>query len=430
MNDVIGVRLNPAFLVGSYLAVNAIPRASIFVDGPGCLFSKAERITGMHDLFSTLLDCRAEHRVHFTGIHIHQVAAKYEDEIRRTLEWTASRPGCDAVFMSALPFTFLVGTDYARLGREIQQKTGKPIFAVYGSALTGGWLAGYAAILEALAAGLDLSVAAPRPDAVAVVGYLMDRTEGEHRANIAELRRMLRALSLDPVSIWLSNEPFQNLREARHASTIISLPHGRKAAATLAQRLNARLIETEIPFGIDGAKRWVERLGRELGKQGEAETFVRAELAAVVPRLEWVVPRAFLDRRIVFIGDPHYACPLAAFFGELGAVVPHMFLTGEASRLPAGELAALQGVSAARFEPTQPALRKAWAEVEAAGGVDLLISNTEALELLRPKVPWLEWGYPSHYTHCLSDEAFIGFRGALAFASRVSNEITKSFLRA
>ena len=51
---------------------------------------------------------------------------------------------------------------------------------------------------------------------------------------------------------------------------------------------------------------------------------------------------------------------------------------------------------------------------------DLLVGSTMTVEFIRPEIPWLEFGYPSDYTHFLKDEPFLGFRGALGFLSRLA----------
>ncbi|MEK7384438.1 MAG: nitrogenase component 1, partial [Elusimicrobiota bacterium] len=319
MSESIGVRLSPPYLQGAYLALNAISDAYFLGDGPNCLFAKAEHIHGRHDLFSTLLSCRSEHRIHHTGVNVFNIAGNFEAEIAAALRRIASWPGCGAIFMGSMPMCSIAGTDYERIMREALSAGGKPAYLIpQRLGLSGDWLDGYAAVLEVMASGMDLEGAAPRPENVAIVGYLMDRNEGEHRGNILELERMLRALGLNPVSIWLSGKPYEGLRDVRQAGTILSLPHGRKAAAVLAGRLGARLIEAELPFGLEASRRFVEQLGREFGREGAAADFIAKELDAAVPRLEWSVPHVFLHRRFAFAGDPRYAVGFAEQIEGLG----------------------------------------------------------------------------------------------------------------
>ncbi len=425
MPEELGARFNQPYLIGVYLAINAIPDVSLLVDGPGCIFAKARRIHGTHDLGSTLLSCDGRHRIHYTGADLISIASDFEEQIVDGLRLTAEQPCCQAVLLSSLPLCTITGTDYSRLIREAESGLHKPIFHVPGRSLSDDWLGGYAAVLEALAEGIDLEGGRQEAGNVAIVGYFMDRTEGDHRGNITELKRMLRALSLNPCSIWLSNEPYEALREVRHAGTIISLPHGRRAAKILAQRLEARLVEADLPFGLEGTRRWIDEVARPHDRTGEAEGFIHRELGAVIPRLEWVVPQVFLNRKFAFMGDPCYATAFVDLVEELGGSVRGMFLAGREMN-PSGAESERSPMSPTPFFlPREPDLGGAWKIVEEAG-VDLLVANTEALELFRPSVPWIEWGYPSHHTHFLAEEPFLGFKGCLAFVTRLANEITRS----
>jgi nitrogenase molybdenum-iron protein alpha/beta subunit len=415
-----GIRLNPPFLDGVYLALNALPDAHFLGDGPGCLFTKAERLHGRHDLFSTLLSARGDHRLNHTGIDAFNVAANTEAGMAAALRALAARPACGALFMGSMPVCAIVGSDYARIMREALAGLKTPSFLVP-RAISGDWLDGYAAVLEALAVGMDLTGRKRRKGAVALVGYMMDRNEGEHRGNVSELERMVRALGLEPASVWLSGRPFAHLREARHADAVVSLPHGRKAAAVLARRLGARLIEAEIPFGLEGTRRFLELLGREFGREDAARAFIDAELDLVAPRLQWSVPHAFLRRRFAFAGDPLYAPAFTEFIEELGGQVTGLLLTGAARHLSAARTKDLERRARVEFEPfTKDAARGSFGR-----GADLVVTSTLAFETARPAAPWLEFGYPSDYTHFLRDVPFLGFPGALAFAARLANEVVK-----
>ncbi|MDD5627847.1 MAG: nitrogenase component 1 [Elusimicrobia bacterium] len=419
----IGVRINIPYLQGAYLALNAVPDAYFLGDGPSCIFAKAEHIHGRHDLFSTLLSCDSEHRVQHTGLNVFNIAGNCEGAITDALRRIAAWPGCGALFMGAMPMCAIAGTDYERLLREA--RTGKPAFVIpRRSALSGDWLDGYAGVLEALASGLDLSGARPGRDQVAVVGYFMDRNEGDHQGNVRELERILRALGLQAASIWLSGRPYESLRAARQASAVLSLPHGRTAARVLARRLGVRVVEAGLPFGLEGSRRFVELLGREFKRPERARDFIAAELDAVIPRLEWTVPHAFQNRRFAFAGDPHYAAGFAELIEELGGRVAGTLVVGGAHHLSAEQRRFLEARPQTAFEPLPPEVREAWNEL-AGGAADLIVGSAFAFQEVSAGRRWMEFGYPSESTHFLRDEPFLGFRGALGFLSRAANELVK-----
>jgi nitrogenase molybdenum-iron protein alpha/beta subunit len=421
----IGVRLGIPYLQGAYLALNALPDAYFLGDGPSCIFAKAEHIHGRHDLFSTLLSCDCRHRVQHTGVNVFTIAGDCEGEIAQSLRRMAEFPDCGVLFLGSMPMCSIVGTDYERVMREALTGCAKPAFVMpRRSAVSGDWLDGYAGVLEVLAAGVDLKGAKPKPGNVAVVGYLMDRNEGDHMGNLKELSRMLRALDLDPVSIWLSGRPYEELLQVRSASAVVSLRHGRKAAQILARRLGVKLVEAELPFGLEASRRFMEQLGREFKREDAAQRFITSELDRVVPQLEWTVPHAFLDRRFALALDPLYAPGFVELLEGLGGVVTGLLLDAGAHHLDETDRRLLQSRPNCLFEPLPAELREAW-QPRRIGEPDLLVANGFVFRELARGQKWMEFGFPSECTHFLADEPFLGFEGALRLLSRLANEVVR-----
>src|SRR4051794_16163934 len=61
------------YQLGVYLATNAITDAYAVIDGPDCLFRKAEWVHGKHDFSSTLLDVFGNHRIVSTLVNAEAV---------------------------------------------------------------------------------------------------------------------------------------------------------------------------------------------------------------------------------------------------------------------------------------------------------------------------------------------------------------------
>ena len=55
-------RLAYSYMVGVYLAVNAIRDARLVVEGPDCTYMKAQYVQGNHDVLSTLTSVSGYHR--------------------------------------------------------------------------------------------------------------------------------------------------------------------------------------------------------------------------------------------------------------------------------------------------------------------------------------------------------------------------------
>ncbi|MFH2204903.1 MAG: nitrogenase component 1 [Elusimicrobiota bacterium] len=398
--------------VGVVLAVNALPDVYLVLDGPGCSFYRAMQVHGRHDWTSTLLSCTGYHRFQYAGISANTIATDSAEMIGDVIRRTAALDACGALLVTALPMCTIAGTDYDRLLRAARSK--KPGFVIKGTSLSGNWLDGYEAVLQTLASGMDLSGGRRRKNDVAIIGHFMDRGEGDQRGNLAELKRMCAALDLNPVAIWPSGVSYERLREVRRASTIISLPHGRRAAATLAKRLRAKLVDTELPFGLRGTQSWLRKVAAATGRKAAAEAFIENELDRITPRLEWAVPFAFLHKKIVFQGDPHLLDGLRGACEDLGMRLAAAYLSG---RRPAGG----QAAAGVHYEPHVSELRADWAN--RAADTDLFIGNTDALSMLKPDGAWMEFGFPSVWTHFLKDEPYLGCNGFIAFADRMNQAL-------
>lgn len=425
MTGKVGVRINIPYLQGAYLGLNAIPDAYFLGDGPSCIFDKAAHIHGRHDLFSTLLSCDSEHRVQHTGVNVFNIAGDSEGDIASGLRRIAGFRGCGAIFLGSMPMCAIVGTDYERILRDSLAGSDVPAFIMpRRSAVSGDWLDGYAAIMEALASGMDLTGAKPEPATAALVGYMMDRNEGDHLGNLRELERIFEALGIGLTTIWLSGRPYESLRDVRRAGRIVSLPYGRKAGRILSKRLGVPVVEAGLPFGLEATRRFVELLGREFGREAAAREFIARELDAVVPKLEWTVPHAFLNRRFAFAGDPHLAACFVEQIEALGGRMAGMIVVGGDYHLAAEQKELLSRRPGTVFEPLPGDVSEQWGLLS-SGGADLVVGSAFAFVSVRRGRKWMEFGYPSEETHFLREDPFLGFQGILGFLSRMSNEVSR-----
>ncbi|MEK7232764.1 MAG: nitrogenase component 1 [Elusimicrobiota bacterium] len=425
MADSRSLRLNLPYLLGVYAAVNTVRDAYLLVDGPQCISFKAEHLSGKHDWRSTLLDPSGYHRIVMTGTTWDTVTFSREQRIKTLLDRVLKRPDAGLVMVSSLTMCGLSGIQYDRLIKPLSRKTRTPFLEIRCDSLDQDWLDGYASVWEEIARNIDLGRSKRERNAVAVVGHLMDRNEGDQNGNLAELKRMFKALGLDLASAWPSGGPYADLTEARRASAVISLPYARKAASALARRLKVPLIETELPFGLDASTRWVRKVAATLGRDTAAERFIDAELRRVVPPLEWAAPQVFLNRRLLYLGDPHLLegfCEIAAL---LGARVEASAVVSREGRLGPRALAL---DPPPLVEPEETALLAA---VKAGGPYDLCVANNVGWQVLGLEAgPVMEFGFPSYFHHALASRPFLGFLGFLNFADRLSEHLMLARMRA
>ncbi|MBI2384859.1 MAG: hypothetical protein HYV14_02480 [Elusimicrobia bacterium] len=425
MADARSLRLNLPYLLGVYVAVNAVRDAYLLVDGPQCVSFKAEHLSGKHDWRSTLLDPLGFHRIVMTGTTWDTITFSREERIRTLLERVLRRPDAGLVMVSALTMCGLSGIQYDRLIEPLRRKTRTPFLEIRCDTLDHDWLDGYASVWDAIAGSVDLPRPKRRKNAVAVVGHLLDRNEGDARGNLGELERMLGALGLELVSAWPSGGSYAGLAGASRASAVISLPYAREAAATLAGRLKVPLVETGLPFGLDGSVRWVRAVAAALGRKAAAERFIDAELRRAVPPLEWAAPQVFLNKRLLYLGDPHLLEGFLEISALLGARVESAAVVSRAGRLGPRALALER-------PPLQEPEETAWlAAVAGAAPYDLCATNNVGWQVLGLEAgPVMEFGFPSYFHHSLAPRPYLGFRGFLDFADRLAEHLMLARMRA
>lgn len=409
-------------MVGVYLVVNAISDLRVVVEGPDCAHLKTQYLEGNHDLEANLTSLAGHHRVANTSLYPTSLIGSREDPVRELVTRIGSAEDTAAVMLAPMPMAAVTGADYDRLCQEASEESGRPCFAIRGTPIAGDWIDGYAAALEALASNLPLpETREGDPKKVALVGYLWDRNEQDHHANLAELRAQIEGLGLELCSVWLSGGNVADLGRVAEAGTILSLPYGRVAAKTLARRLDRPLLELDLPFGFDATERFLERLGAHFGVEAAAREQIEAGLARTTPRLEWLVPLVFQGLRVGYVGDPYLAEGLAEMVQLLGGSMAFVAIT---NRQGPGETSAVKvDPERLKVHPSVRALRLLAAEAMEDGRVHLIVTNLLGGALWHPEPALLELGFPSIYTHALTPRPFFGFEGALGFLERVANRL-------
>jgi nitrogenase molybdenum-iron protein alpha/beta subunit len=421
-------RVSLTFAIGVYVAVNAIRDAYLLVDAPDCAHFKTQYVQGNHDWFSTLVSASGRHRIANTDLHPWKIAGARDAAIEAFLKRIADHPATGAALVTSLPMATITGLDYDRLVRSVGRATGKLVANVPGDGLNGDWLDGYAATLAALARNVPLDGAAPVPGAIGVVGYLMDRNEGDHRGNLAEMERLLGALGLRLASTWLSGGASADLARIREASAIVSLPYGREAARTLAERLRVPLVEADLPLGLAATERWLRQVAEALGASQRLPAVLDAELGRAVPRVQWVLPYHLLHRRLLFIGDPHLGLAISEMASEIGTRVVQLVILNR-KRHAQALLERLPAVPTI-FDPKRDTLAELVRSLAGDARCDLLVTSSIGLTPGASPVGTVELGFPSFYTHALEDRPFLFARGFTVLVERMMNELRRAELTA
>lgn len=402
------------FHVGVYLAANAVLDCALVVDGPNCVTPKAEYLLGNHDLYSTLLSTDNRHRLIYTMAGPVMSGENPEVRLSALLRGAADSGHFSAVLLTGLPFRKLAGLDYEGLAAAAGGKV--PVVPVPALSLEADWLEGYDLGLEALVRALPAAKRKRKKRSVAIAGYLMDRRERDHEANITELTALLEACGLRPVCVLPSGGTLGGLSGALEADLVISLPYGRRAARLLAGRGGARLIETGLPMGLSGTRRWLEAVRAAAGLGGplpeEVTRMERAAAAAVAP-----FAQELAHRNAAFAGDPHMFSGFSALAADLCLRVTAAFINSGPS-----PLAVSRPPSELLFSPRAGEAAAALSRMPRYARPEIMVGNSFAFsEGLAEGMSFVELGFPSYGHHCLAPEPFLGFAGASALAGRLLN---------
>ncbi|MBM4394887.1 MAG: hypothetical protein FJ087_04275 [Deltaproteobacteria bacterium] len=412
------LRCSFPYLHGVYLAVNALPRSALLVDGPVCAFTKAEQVFGTHDMQSDLLSSTSRHRIVHTRLHPDNLVDGNRDAFVEALRGLVEATFVEAVLTAPFPMAALAGSPHENWCAPLAATSTKPIVHVPGLSLTADWYQGYAQTLLALARQVPLPAATPDRDKVAIVGYFMDRNEEDHRGNVREMRRLLAALGLDLVTVWLGGVGVADLSRVAEAGTILSFPLGRAAAEAVAARTGAAVVRCELPFGPDATARWLRQVGAATGRAAEAERVVAAGLAECGERLRWLVLKRLVHGRWAFAGDPWLMpglCEIARFVGaRVRLLVPWTVRETDFERPIEWPCPVMAGLHTGRLKEV---LR------DAAPDIDLVIGNYLVAEehLIPRELGYMEFGFPGLRHHAMHDEPYLGFAGLMCFAGRVAN---------
>ncbi len=416
--------LHPAYLDGVFLAVNAIPDVALVVDSPGCVLMKAGRLQGNHDRNADLLNT-IRPRIFHSQAEIEALMAGDDGGLRGAIRSACETPGISAVLVTGSATSSLVGRELLPAGLRETAKT--PLWEVSSRELYGDWLDGYDLTLQSIAKNMEFGDIRKEKAAVALVGHLMDRNEADGRSDVRELERMLRAVGLDPVSVWGSGRDLEHLKQAARAETVLSLPFGRKAAKTLAKRTGARLLERNLPLGIEATGRFLQGLTEVTESKAEIEAFLYAERRRILPMLTHAVESAIEDRRFFFAGAPAILAELVEFTQYFGGTVAGCLCTAAVGPKEEKRLKSL-GIPI-HERPTEKTTTALFDEARREVGSFICLGDgiIGGIAGKLGGIP-IEIGYPSFLTHFLRSSPILGFEGVLNLAERISNAVGQARL--
>jgi nitrogenase molybdenum-iron protein alpha/beta subunit len=418
----LSLRTSPTFIDGVLLSANAISDALLVFRGGTCLLERIGQVFDEHDLTHDLVgpDGKGRLALTLTDCSAMTMGAVQPTEGLAAEAVAKLRPGL--VLLAELSMVTLAGEDLRDQARNLSRKHGLPVVAATSRSMERDYRDAFESILGGIAETLPADACAAREaDSVALLGLFCERGEGDWEGNRQELERLVGALGLRLCPPWLCGGSYRDLAAAGRAAFIAALPAGRQAAQTLARRSRAKVIPLGLPVGLEGTAAWLRRLAAATGRAERAEGFIRAELRAVLPRLDRVLLRYLAGRRVALIASEEWLRVLPGFFErELGMAVPVRLARQRSA--PAG------GGAGQSYDPSVDCLNRRLTSARRDGGLDLIIGSFWERNSLAPElqdIPFMEFGFPCRTSHFLAPAPFLGWRGVLTWAEQLTQRLLR-----
>jgi nitrogenase molybdenum-iron protein alpha/beta subunit len=410
-------------ILGAYLATNALPDVWMLVDSADCATLRAEFIQDNHDWNANLMAVDGRHRVANSGVCPNALIHDRRKNLAEQMVAIGNSPGRYLIpYPSAM--TAMVGVDYRSIYDEVKERIALDYLPVRPVEALGDWLSGYAQIMEAVARQLPLADGALDENSVSIVGYMWDRNEADHQANVQELSRLLQTLGLSLESVWLSGRPTAELAGVGRSKWLLEFPYAGKSATILAQRTGAEVISLPmLPVGLGGTIAWLESIAQATGRSALCRRLVDAEVPGLYRAVAKAATRYFLNRDFFIATDGHLAAAVGRMVWEMGGIV--RLLVGSGA-LPDAEV----GPSVERhLHPGLTTLgRRIYELFEASATVPVLICNEQAVNTIQTiPLAGVFLGFQCPGTHHLYSAPFMGFAGALCLTDKIVNSLPVAF---
>jgi nitrogenase molybdenum-iron protein alpha/beta subunit len=201
------------------------------------------------------------------------------------------------VVVIAVTFLALTGEDTPSVVVEEAETVDCDVLYVDALGTHGDLHHGYASVLVELLKRMDLRAPAARPREVGVLGYLLDRYEGDHAGNLAQLKRLVSDMGLRLGPVMLSGRPWADVQAIGDSGVLVQRPYAAphaKALRRVFKRTDRAVVHTDLPMGLRGSTRWLRLVARAAGapeapvlvRAAAREQPVRARLASFVAQLQ------------------------------------------------------------------------------------------------------------------------------------------------
>jgi len=280
---------------------------------------------------------------------------------------------------------------------------------------------------------LDWAGRPPVASEVALAGYVFDRFEADHAANLAEVRRMLAGVGLKLAGTLFGGQDLDRLREAASAATVVALPCVHPVIPDLAGATGRRVVAADLPVGVRGSAAFLRAVATAAGvAPAVVEPAVARDAAAASSRMEPAAWRLRGASAALFL-DTASAAAVHAFLDELGVTTRLVCLTDGEEAEPGAFFDAAErlGVpaSAPRPEvlagPSRDRALRAFNQARQGAPIPIVVgSSSQQLALAAEGTPVVVLGYRATTRHFVHPVPWMGFAGAPALAQRLLDAAT------
>lgn len=361
-----------------------------------------------------------------------------------TRSWVARRDPA-IVYVVTVTFIALTGDEAAAEVEALDAMLDVPVVLLNVLGFEGDLYSGYAHFLERTLARADWRQTVSRPDAVALLGYLYDRHEGDHDGNLAVLGSLFDAIGVGRGPVSLCGGPVAEVLSTPSCGTLVALPYlSGTPLKRVARKARRPVTAVPLPMSLRGTDAFLRAVGAAAGADAaRVERVILDGRAAVRAPLE--IARTHLEGlRLAVIADPPLAAGWVALLGELGVDVPVVGLRGrtlggrEALDAALAQIgASLPAQTEVLEDPSLVTLRDTVGPRLDRGLLDGVVGSAtdhNALTARSPVGAWSGWagrdpepvgwmrieaGFPCKTYHCARPMPFLGYEGALVQAQRL-----------
>lgn len=355
--------------------------------------------------------------------------------------WWERRHSALMVVVSAY-FIELTGDDLGAAVREVEATLDNcPMVVVSTKAPNDGFFDGFAAVMHDVLARLDWTAPAKNDRGVTVLGNFFHRYEPDTKADVSQLKGLLKACGLETGAVLFSGQTWAETKTAPDARYVLTLPYTKPADKKLAKLLKGRkVIAADLPIGLAGTARFVQTVADAVGAdRRKVDAWIKAQNDAVRTQLDNVSER-FRNLKLAVYAETPLAAGVVTLLHEMGIRVVLVGLRDKAGCL-GGREAFLEtlsrnGVPVGDMEifvdPSLRSTRERVSELLGRDALDGVIGSTHELDVLRhlpaqsarlTSAFLMEVGFPSDQHHAAFMMPTFGFTGAVIWAQRLLDAV-------